>query len=474
MKMRPHGHGRLPALDTPLPSVRTVAKIDFLDDHWLECRRGLRRAYSQAFKSPANPVVRPTEQWEENRIYLFGSVLPAGNSGYRMWYQTCSDRLRGPDKALVCVADSHDLVSWRKQINGFLPFRDQKKTNIVLKCSGPAPLYSPSIIFDERETDPAKRFKMLFWDSGRPNERRGGCVAFSPNGLRWRRHASNPVFCNPNDVLVTSLDPDGGYLCYQTLLVEDTSQDHPRDNLRGRRRIIGLRTSGDFVNWSESKPILSPDDSDPADAQFYGMAVHREGDLWIGLLWTYRAGSQTSDVQLAWSRDGRRWQRPRERRPLIPLGDPRQFDCGLIFTASSPVELDGRIHILYGGFDGPHDSRTRSAAIGLASLRRDGWCALAAGDEWGELTTTPLPFPPQTLRLNIDASSGCCAGEIIDVESGAPLPGCSLHDSIPIQDMNSLAARLRWQSTPHPSPEPGAWALRLRLRNANLYAVKAP
>ncbi len=350
--------------------MRSPRRILFLDDKWIIESSGLRRVFHKAGKHPGNPVITPTEPWEERRVYAFGSVIPTGE-GYRLYYQTCSNNLSGADTALICVAESDDLVQWQKPSLGILPFREREDTNIVLKCCGPKPLYTPSIILDEEDPDPNRRWKMLFWDAAVPGGPRGGCTAFSPDGLHWRRHGETPLFTEPNDVLVAAKDPAGGFICFQTLLLKDPSQDYPRDNLRGWRRVIGRRTSPDFLNWSEPEVILCPDDSDPPDTQFYGLAARPESDGWIGLLWTYHAESQTSDVQLAWSHDGREWHRPEKREPLIGLGAPGEFDSHMIFTTSAPVMHKDGLCILYGGFDGPHDSHTRAAAIGLATMRAE-------------------------------------------------------------------------------------------------------
>jgi hypothetical protein len=347
-------------------------KILLNDDKENAEGRGLRRIFHNPVKHPCNPLIKPSEPWEERRVYAFGSVIRV-EKGYRLYYQTCSNHLDGEDKALVCVAESEDLVNWRKPALGILPFEGHKDTNIVLKCSGLLPLYSPSLILDEDDPKPERRWKMLFWDAATPDGERGACAAFSADGLHWRRHGQQPLFAEPNDVLIAVKDPEGGFVCYQTLLLKDSSQDYPRDNHRGWRRVIGRRTSEGFINWSKPELILQPDAGDPPDTQFYGLAAWPERGIWIGLLWIYRAESQTSDVQLAWSLDGRSWQRPGERKPIIELGAPGEFDSHMIFTASAPVLHDGKLCILYGGFDGPHDLPTRAAAIGLATIAEGLW-----------------------------------------------------------------------------------------------------
>ena len=445
-------------------------RILFLDDRWIAAAHGIRREFAPARKHPANPVLRPSEPWEENRVYAFGSVLPQGG-GFRLWYQTCMGSIRGPDGSAVCVADSNDLVQWTRPRLGVERFGETGGTNIVLKCSGPLPLYSPTVLLDETDPDPLRRYKMLFWDAAEAGSPRGACAAFSPDGVHWNRHP-HLLFGEKNDVLVAASAPGGGFLCYQTILLGKPSQDYPRDNLRGRRRVIGLRESRDFIEWSAPKTVLMPDGDDPSDMQFYGLAAWHDArcGTWLGMLWAYLAESQTCDVQLAWSEDGVSWRRPWPRSPLIPRGKEGEFDSGLVYTASSPVQREDRIEIIYSGFDGPHDDFSRGAAIGSASLRRDGWCALVADDEGAMLETKPLPFSPGGLSLNIDASSGCCTAELADGE-GRVIPGFSFGESIPISGVDSLSVPLRWRSGT-PQPFPSNWLLRLRLSGARLYSLR--
>ena len=82
---------------------------------------------------------------------------------------------------------------------------------------------------------------------------------------------------------------------------------------QGRRRIF-LIESSDFLRWSEPRPILAPDPAlDNLDDAFYGMTPLRLGGQWVGFLNVFHMVSNTMDVQLVHSRDGRAWHRVRPR-----------------------------------------------------------------------------------------------------------------------------------------------------------------
>ena len=86
----------------------------------------------------------------------------------------------------------------------------------------------------------------------------------------------------------------------------------------------------------------------------------------------YRPLTQTLNLRLAVSRDGRRWWYP-DRRPCLdnaPLGD---YGGGMIWQSQYLIEEDSRIHLYYGGTEGPHrqifDTRAPSQQVGYLEKR---------------------------------------------------------------------------------------------------------
>jgi hypothetical protein len=53
-------------------------------------------------------------------------------------------------------------------------------------------------------------------------------------------------------------------------------------------------------------------------------------------------------------------------------------------------------------------------ATGLATLRRDGFASMDAGDSAGSLTTRPLSFKGKHLFVNVDAPQGELRAEVLD------------------------------------------------------------
>ncbi len=65
-----------------------------------------------------------------------------------------------------------------------------------------------------------------------------------------------------------------------------------------------------------------------------------------------------------------------------------------------------------------------ASAVGLATLRLDGWVSVDADKKEGTLTTKPLVFEGDQLIINAQAPQGVVAVEILD-QSGRPWSGFS-------------------------------------------------
>ena len=76
--------------------------------------------------------------------------------------------------------------------------------------------------------------------------------------------------------------------------------------------MIQRRVSADGLTWSAPELVIQADARDPWDQQFYHLAVQYHEDWLIGSLGHYRVenAQQTMDLELVFSRDGRRWERP--------------------------------------------------------------------------------------------------------------------------------------------------------------------
>jgi hypothetical protein len=143
----------------------------------------------------------------------------------------------------------------------------------------------------------------------------------------------------------------------------------------------------------------------------------------------------TIDIHLAFSRDGRTWWRSPERRPFLVNGTRGSYDAGMIFVSQHPIVRKdlGEIWIYYVGAEKGHWAVNRGenqqSSICLAKIRLDGFVSLTAG-KTATATTKPIILDGNQLILNAATAGreGEMGVEIIDVETGEPIPGFTLND----------------------------------------------
>jgi hypothetical protein len=114
-----------------------------------------------------------------------------------------------------------------------------------------------------------------------------------------------------------------------------------------------------------------------------------------------------SDLELGFSRDGFHWRRP-DRRPFIAASRKEgTWDRAYVHTTAGVcLVLDDKLWFPYTAFSGvaPDGSRGMytGGAIGMATLRRDGFASMDAAEKPGTLTTRPVAFKGEHLFVNLD------------------------------------------------------------------------
>jgi hypothetical protein len=152
---------------------------------------------------------------------------------------------------------------------------------------------------------------------------------------------------------------DGSFEMYSVGLVEVSKSDRgyvAHDNAAGWIRVIDRYASADGLHWTQRRRVLVPDPADPADMQFYYLAVTHTPRGRLGMLGHYRVEAQTMDLEFCFSSDGIAWQRP-SRRPWIARGEPPAPDCYGIYAPHALVERGGRWHLFYTSTNQSHNHK---------------------------------------------------------------------------------------------------------------------
>lgn len=414
----------------------------FLDNHLIEHMQGLRREVLPPERLP-NPVLdQATFGTTQNHL----TVLPdPEGQRIRAWYN------RGD---AVWHAESRDGIEW---IN-------------------PRPVLEPPYAFgasviDEGPgaSDPSRRFKLAQWrqnERGQPGPDSGMWVAFSPDGLQWTLHEGNPVLLTwpegigvrvphrTSDIIDVFHDRKlHRYLAFVKLpaVAADGFEPGPRAGALFRR-LVGLSTSPDFVNWTRPVRIFEPDSKDEGLLEFYGMAgVHRRGSLYIGFVRILHdeiaaePGGPVNGVGytvLATSRDGLNWTRQRE--PFLQRNiQPGTWDRAVAWGCAV-LQMEDETFIYYNGRALGHKVSPSDRQFGLARMKRDRYMALMPADRFGTLRTHAMTVPKgaDRMTINANASLGSVKVRVLDEQGRSSVLNGSSNEATIQGDV--IAAEVDW------------------------------
>jgi len=440
----------------------------FVDDYATQQLEGLRRVFHRPERYSGNPILTGTNPWEKWMLELNGRSIVYDDEvrQFRMYYGANLPDAAAPEgtRYKVCLALSEDGLHWRRPNLGLVEWEGSRANNII--PWGENWMRRPNVIRDVHDLDPGRRYKMTYVDvfGGRTAITKG----YSADGIHWRLSGDGkPWFRDAHSSNLLGWDASiGRYVIY------------PR--MDGASAAVGRSTSGDFVTWTEPETVLAPGPSDPG-RDFKGLAAFFYEDLHLGWLWVFNR-NQTAEAELASSRDGKAWQRAAPGRIFFPRGEAGTWDSEMVLVIA-PVARDDKIWIYYSGWNTPYtaeaeekathgwveNGRRMQWAIGLATLRLDGFVSLDAGATSGTLLTRPLELDGSTLTVNARID-GELRVEVL--AAGRPLPGYSAAECLPVRG-DGLRRPVRWKEHVGIEELRGRIVqLRFTLRNGSLYAFR--
>ena len=468
----------------------------FFDNQSIEMVQDVTRVMHSPVKTgPA--LIHKDKPWEH--IPYFGnaiwSILHNPAEGvFRCWYE---DWVLDPDglvnsdvditdpsisSSRVMYAESRDGVRWEKPLLGIV-HEGGHDTNIVLGDSVDEPNvfgspHGPTVLDDPLESDPNRRFKMMFQhitrtsaDTDAVTTPSGGKVlhspmriACSPDGIHWTVEPGQLDFggLGPRlgDVMVLTCDVVRHQYVLHTRhpyawLVEVpegtpktaawSNPYWPEDPARLNKRRIFKATSSDLIHWNEPDEVLAPDDEeDNLDDSFYSLASwplsvartqvlrhpHPGNDLHVGIVNIFHQTDNVMDAQLVYSRDGVTWRRAGQRQPFLDRGRAGDWDEMMSCVPSVPIRIGDELYVYFGGSNAHHDWWITGAREGLnvpeardlSSVRHGIGLAKLRADGFVSLRAGPvreglLVTPPVRVRgRRLDLNAACRPGGYIDVE----------------------------------------------------------
>jgi hypothetical protein len=480
----------------------------------------------------ANPVIKEDQPWE--MAIGWTSVYRDPASGkYQLWYQAYAGHRdeRKTHQCVVCYAESDDGVRFVKPKLGLFDFQDVQETNIVLIGSGGyGDRYCCSVLVEPGDPDPARRYKMLYYDFSRDAEGRewpAWHAAFSPDGVHWTKSEAGPL----------NQTAYGGRETQPPLAGEDVYSETPYkgavrkawrspfsmsdavdvfyDPLRSAYVVYGKcwlngpagglawkhamarSESKDFLHWSKPQLVAAPDEHDPPNLEFHTSPVFFHKGVYFCLNQLLKARGETlgvkrpdtMEIELMTSRDGLRWERPFRGQRLLPYVGEADFASGSVFTNSTPVVLDDEIRFYYGGYTSGATGGGKSitdasqqSGVGFASLPLDRFAGIRPVEvsaqptlrrpleNIGQITLRPLSLAGRReITLNGDAGQGSIRVELL-TEDGYRVRGFTIDDAVGITG-DSLRHAVTWNGGQLSDLPPGSYMLRVHLDNAEVFAL---
>ncbi|MHB1354993.1 MAG: glycoside hydrolase family protein [Anaerolineae bacterium] len=483
--------------DSALPASTPSRRLFFFNEALPEGARNLHHVYAPVTK--LGTVLEGAASWEDRGVASFCSTLLRLDEGrYRLYYTAVSQH-----EMRIAVAESADGLHWER-LNLGQERRDGQDANLIVLSGVPGS--DPSLGPGRQDQvgqpqvlrTPDGRWRMYYWHHqhgwGRPPY--VYTVAESSDGLRWHvpafsHPALNSHWLGDQSALKTEerlaekarRTNDANYVYYNPRLgcYEQFSQWFvdaiaerrvAEDNCPDFHRMIQRRVSADGLSWSAPELVIQADGRDPWDQQFYHLAVQYHEDWMIGSLGHYRVenAQQTQDLELAFSRDGRHWERPL-RGGFIPR-EPGGRDAEGIYPPNAWIDLGDRWLCLYTGTARKHnqhadDSQPGSCIIG-ATWSKNRLVGLQAQVPGGFLTPV---FFLQSAEIRVDAAvRGWLRAEMCD-PWGRKLDGYHLEDCI-ANHGDDTAHTLRWRGKSTADLRHDALRLRFEFADAEMYNVQ--
>lgn len=377
----------------------------FVDDYLIDRRSGWAKLQVQ--RPEAKEVVLTADKPWEGNTSAYYTVFADGDK-FRMYYRGAhwdEKAKKETHREVTCYAESTDGVNWTKPELGLFEFDGSKANNIVWD-SGPSTHNFTPFRDANPKCPPEARYKAL---AGH----RGGLIAYqSADGIHWKPMAEKGVITR-------------GAFDSQNLAFWDAHIGKYREYHRQFRTVrdIMTGTSDDFLKWTEPTFLDYPD---AVPEHLYTNAVlpcPKAPHILVGFPTRFLPATEQTEPVFMASRDGQTFRRYPD--AVIPPTAPADragnrsnyMAWGVLELPGKPDELSVYAKEAY--YTGP-GSRLRRFVF-----RADGFAALHAGPDGGEVITRPVRFKGSKLVLNYRTTAkGEVRVELLDPD-GKPLPGYS-------------------------------------------------
>jgi len=469
--------GLTPAVAADDPIALGTRRELFVDRALIEKLDGV--SLQLQHPQPAGIALKFDKPWE-GQVSGYVTVLQDGDL-YRMYYRGRPLTGYGDNdpraQEVTCYAESKDGISFTRPNLGLIAFGGSKENNAILADVGHVTHNFAPFLDTRPGVAKAERFKAVGGSS------ESGLIGFvSEDGIHFRKLQDKPLitggaFDSQNNIFWS--DHEQCYVCFFR-------------TFKNGVRWITRTTSTDFLTWTPSVDMTFGDAPNEHLYTNQTVAYFRAPHIYIGLaarFWPNRRSLtdeqvaalkledkanygglklESSDAVLLTSRGGNQYDRLFLESLVRPGTDLRNWTArsnyparGIVATGSH--EMSMYIQRCYG---------QPASHLERLTFRVDGFVAVHAGYQPGELTTKPITFTGKQLAVNV--SSSAAGGLFVEIQdaAGKPVPGFTLADC---QELNTddVGRAVSWKNGSDVSSLAGkSIRLRFRLKDADLYAFQ--
>ncbi len=467
----------------PVPYLEhppTLINIDigrqlFVDDFLIE-KTDLLQMYHLPEKYAGNPILKAATDLERQTGIIGGTCRPCvwwnpEKRLFDLWYQA-GTYFRGT----LALATSRDGITWTRPELDVNPGSNQALP----------PGFQPDsygIVPDWEAADPQQRFKLF---TTNPGGTQPAHSFTSADGIHWTNHVATGPTGDRSSMFYNPFRKKWVYSL--------------RSSFRGRSR--NYWECGDFLagaKWGPADPVMwvaadrldAPEPGYKHTTQLYNLDAVAYESVMLGFFELHRGPEndrcermglpKLNEITFGYSRDGFHWARP-DRRAHLPASRANTWDRGFVEGGGNICAIIGdRLFFYHSGCRGDMDGAVKPDgsinfgsmydpnAIGISTLRRDGFASLNAGASTGTVTTRPMIFSGARLFVNAACPQGELRAEILD-DAGQAVGPFTLANCEPLAADKTLAP-VTWKGAADLSSLAGKPVrFRFALRRGSLFA----
>ncbi len=432
-------------------------------DSFLISNTNLTSVYHKANYYDLNPVLKADRKWELTpEGYEYAAPFSDGiwydekDGKFKMWYLAGAGYVDTLKHSLyTCYAESLDGKTWTKPSLDIVP-----GTNVVDTMNRDA----STVWLDRNEKDPSKRWKFFNVEYKPDYIQWQYVLKYSADGIHWSKPVAQSgavsdrctAFYNPfTNKWVMSMRHHCKVSWRSRAYLEHADPEEAvslahrlREGVPDKH-IVFWFTPDDKEKRHERYPDVDPGiynfDAIAYESimlGFYSQWQGPENHIARGLMIPKR-----NEIMLGYSRDGFHFARP-SHSPFMPVNETDgAWNYGNMQSVNGvPLIVGDSLYIYSSGRSKNGVWWDAGVSTGLATLRRDGFVSMRAGNKEGFLTTEKLSFDGKYFFVNADvkAKGAQLKVELLDAD-GNPIPGFTKRDCVVMRGADKTKQLITWK-----------------------------